>query len=686
MLQEPLLPSSRRRFLKQFGTVGLVSSLPFSRNLWSLEIAGSGHSLSQKKYSLPVKNRAPLAASAFYFLPLGTVRPRGWLLNQLRIQANGLGGHLEETWPDVGPNSGWLGGKGESWERGPYYLDGLLPLAYLLDDAQLKAKAQKFIDWTLDHQAANGMIGPSTNNDWWPRMVMLKVLTQYYEVSGDQRVIPVMERYFAHQLQSLPKRSLVSWGKFRWQDNLLSVLWLYNRTGSADLLNLAHLLQQQGFDWVASFNDFKFTQRSLPIPQEQGESDMALASHGVNNGQAIKVGPLWSVVSGEQSDRSSALRMIEELDRYHGLPNGMFSCDEHLAGRDPSQGSELCTVVEFMYSLEHSLAISGDPLLGDRLEMLAYNALPAAFTDDMWAHQYNQEPNQVECSLHHKPWVSDGPESNLFGLEPNFGCCTANFHQGWPKFTSSLFMLSGAQDGTAEDGLVVPLYAPCEVNTFLRNTPVHIVEEADYPFRSTVSLRVEPASEVAFPLQLRIPAWAVGTIIKVNGHIQPTPAANSFANICRTWRAGDVVQIEFPMKPRISSGFNKSISVERGPLIFSYGIGEDWLKLRDRGLTADWQVYPTTQWNYALKVDSANLSDLVSVVETPLTASPFGSKHTPVRLKVKARKVEKWLATDGVADPVPQSPTADDQPEEGITLIPYAAAKLRITAFPQCKT
>ena len=114
-------------------------------------------------------------------------------------------------------------------------------------------------------------------------------------------------------------------------------------------------------------------------------------------------------------------------------------------------------------------------------------------TDDMWAHQYNQEPNQVERSLHHKPWTTDGPESNLYGLEPNFGCCTANFHQGWPKFTASLFML------THDDGLVAAAYAPCEVNTVIRNTPVQIVAETSYPFRGKLSFAVNPASPLAFP-------------------------------------------------------------------------------------------------------------------------------------------------------------------------------------------
>lgn len=105
--------------------------------------------------------RAGLPTSGrFAFLPLRAVEPLGWLREQLQIQASGLSGHLEEVWKDVGPDSGWLGGKGESWERGPYYLDGYVPLAYLLDDDAMKKKAQKWIDWTLDHVQANGMIGP----------------------------------------------------------------------------------------------------------------------------------------------------------------------------------------------------------------------------------------------------------------------------------------------------------------------------------------------------------------------------------------------------------------------------------------------------------------------------------------------------------------------------------------------
>jgi hypothetical protein len=645
--------------------------------------AGAVPSSSVLSPQTTVRNRAPLAQSAFYPLPLGSIRLAGWLQAQLKIQADGLGGHLDETWADVGPSSGWLGGTGESWERGPYFLDGLVPLAYLLDDAKLKVKAQKYIDWTLNNQAASGMLGPRSNDDWWPRIVILKVLTQYHEATGDPRVIPAMQRYFEYQLAELPRRGLRDWGKFRWQDEALSVIWLYNRSGNPKLLDLLQLLHAQGYDWLAEYANFPYKERitaeRIKLSEGGGLKDLALATHGVNNGQAIKTGPVWSLVSGSEADRSAVIQMLTELDKYHGLPNGMFSCDEHLAGPNPSQGSELCTVVECMFSLEQSLGILGDPALGDRLERLAFNSLPGALTDDMWAHQYDQQPNQVECSLHREPWTTNGPESNLFGLEPNFGCCTANFHQGWPKFAASLFMLS------QDDGIGAMAYAPCEVRTVVRDTPLHLIEETSYPFRGTVRIRVNPASPVAFPLLLRIPAWAEGTSIKVNGERRLAPSPGTFARIERTWKAGDRVDVEFPLVPRVSQWFHDSVAVECGALVFSYGIGEDWLKLRDRGMTADWQIYPTTQWNYALALDAATPSHDVSATETEVSDRPFSAKGAPVKLHVKARKLPAWQAENGVAGPVPQSPVTSDQPEETIALIPYAAAKLRITAFPRLK-
>ena len=632
------------------------------------------------RVAVAVPPKGGLRPGAFQPLPLGAILPTGWLRRQLRVQADGMGGHLDEFWPDVGPNSGWLGGTGESWERGPYFVDGLLPLAWLLDDAALKAKAMRWVNWTLDHQAADGMIGPAGNNDWWPRMVMCKVLMQYHSATNDPRVVPLLTRYFHHQLAALPARPLREWGKYRWQDEVLVVEWLHGKTGDPKLLELAALLQAQGHDWTAQFADFKTTEpvtrAVLGRKDTNGEEADALSTHGVNHGQALKVAAVRYRLSGDDAESGNFARQLGALDRYHGMPNGMFSCDEHLGGLDPSHGTELCTVVETMYSLETALATFGDAWIGDRIETIAYNALPGTFTDDMWAHQYDQQPNQVQCSLNSKPWTTNGVESNLYGLEPHFGCCTANFHQGWPKLTQHLWM------ATPDGGLAATLYAPCDVQTQVRGgIPVRIQIETEYPFRETVRVHVEPAQNAAFPLLLRIPVWAEGASIAVNGKAA-TAKPGTFARLERVWKAGDVVEVHLPMRPRVQRGFHNSLTIVRGPLVFSHSPGETWVKLRDRKPTADWQVFPKENWNYALRVNETTVA-MLQVKEAPVPSRPFAAEGAPVRIEVPARLLNGWRSTDGVAAPVPAGPQVSTEPEETLTLIPYAAAKLRITAFPE---
>jgi uncharacterized protein len=627
------------------------------------------------------QNRAPLAPQPFQPLPTGAIKPAGWLRRQLEIQARGMGGRLDETWPDVGANSGWLGGTGESWERGPYFLDGLLPLAWQLDDPALKAKAQRFVDWTLASQRADGMFGPASNDDWWPRMVMLKALTQYHELTGDPRVLRLMTAYFAHQLEALPARPLKDWGKFRWQDQVVSVIWLYNRTGNAKLLDLAALLKRQGYDWQGLFADYPYRTKTskqaigldrpdVPGQVPEGLKDPALSVHGVNNAQALKVSPVWSVVSGDAADRAAIQRQLGALDRYHGLPIGIYSADEHLAGRSPSQGVELCAIVEAMYSLEQALAITGDAALADRIERLAYNALPATFTDDMWAHQYDQQPNQVQCVHGPGPWTTNGPESNMFGLEPHFGCCTANFHQGWPKLTTHLWMAS------ADGGLAATLYAPCTVATRVRDVPVTLRQETDYPFRHAVAIAVEPTRPLTFPIRLRIPGWSQQTTVLVNGEAQSARPDRGFVRLEREWRPGDRIELAFASRPRAVVSPEGWTSFEDGALVFALPIEEKWTKVRQRGLTADWEIRPASRWAFGVRSDAP-----LERVERSVGPVPFSRRSPAVLLTTRAVPIDGWAIADGAASPPPATAKPAGAART-LVLMPYGAPKLRITAFP----
>lgn len=633
-----------------------------------------------------LKNRNPLLDTFFIELPLGAVAPEGWLLNQLKIQANGLTGYLEEIWDSVGPNSGWLGGTGENWERGPYYCDGLIPLAYLLNDEGLIKKAEKWINWTLNSQNEEGNFGPQDNLDWWPRMVMLKALIQYYEATSDPRVIEFMRKYFIYQLKNIEKRPLESWAMARGAENIYSIFWLYNRIGESFLLDLADIIFKQTLDWVDLFINFPYTrpirfyydfQKFREVFTKVQDIINYHSHHVVNVAMGIKLPALYYLYTGEEKYKKALDSAIENLTKYHGVANGMFTGDEHLSGKDPSQGTELCAVVEYMFSLQNIIKILDENIsYADILEKVAYNALPATFTDDMCAHQYDQQVNQVLVSIAKRNWYNNNDDSNIFGLEPNFGCCTANMHQGWPKFIKNLWF------ATKDDGLSAVVYAPSSVNVKINGVNINITEETDYPFNEKIRFTVHCDRAVTFPLRLRIPSWCQDGEVSVNGRKMSNVNCGTYYKITKEWQSGDTVELRLPIKIRVNTWFNNSISVERGPLVFALKIEEEWKKIKGQEPFADWEVYPKSPWNYALIVDKDCPDNYFSIETKDVSPIPFSSSNPPVILRCKARRVPDWKLEDNSAGRLPISPVSSSERIEGVVLIPYGSAKLRVAQFP----
>ncbi len=643
-------------------------------------------------------NRYPLVQKPYMELPLGSIKARGWLLEMLKTQQTGSTGKMDELYPLVmGPRNGWLGGDGDQWERGPYWIDGLLPLAYILDDNDLKKKVQPWIEWALQSQREDGFFGPAKdyphepgvqrNNsaDWWPRMVVLKILQQYYSATQDQRVISFMTNYFQYQLKTLPEKPLghwTFWANYRVCDNLQAVHWLYNLTGDKFLLELGELLHKQGHDFTKMFTE---------------SSDMSrLGSiHCVNLAQGLKEPVIYYQQNHDKKYLEAVKKGLADIKKFNGQPQGMYGGDEALHGNNPTQGSELCSAVELMFSLEKMMEITGDTDYADHLERIAFNALPTQISDDFMTHQYYQQANQVMCSWHdHNFDCNHDGTDILFGLLTGYPCCTSNMHQGWPKFTQNLWY------ATPDNGLAALAFSPSEITAKVgNNCQVTITEETLYPMDDlilfTLIIRDKKVKQVDFPLHLRIPGWCKKANIVVNGKAEQVAEGGKVAIINRTWHNGDKVELQLPMEVTTSRWYENSIAIERGPLVYALEIKEQWNKKdvpNDKQHFGEhyFEVLPQSEWNYGIvdfdrkKMQEAFRVDINTGKQKSLY--PWNIQNAPIRIKVNAKKIKSWQLYNGMAGPQPFSIMYgfnwNSIPMEEITLIPYGCTTLRISEFP----
>ena len=365
----------------------------------------------------------------------------------------------------------------------------------------------------------------------------------------------------------------------------------------------------------------------------------------------------------------------------------MYGGDEPMHGNDPTQGIELCSVVELMYSLEKMIAISGDRVLMDHLEKIAYNALPTQVTDDFSSRQYFQQANQVMLTRHrHNFYEEDhhGSTDLCYGLLTGYPCCTCNLHQGWPKLVSHLWY---ATDG---GGLAALVYGPCKITARVAGgVGIGIREQTHYPFEDKIRFHISTPEEVSFPLHLRIPGWCEAPVLSINGKEIEFKVTGGMVIVDRLWKNEDQVELELPMKVKFNRWVENSVSVERGPLVYSLKIREDWTRVENSDKYGNFsEVRPLDPWNYGL-LEAAILDpdqgfELILKPKVP-GYYPWTLETAPLALITKGRQIPDWKLYREMAGPLPHSlPLKHLQGQEPdvITLIPYGCSTLRITEFP----
>jgi len=624
-----------------------------------------------------VSNKEPLAPSPLVKLPIGAIEPKGWLLSQLQLMRNGFTGRLKELSKFLSSGSGWLTLKDKGWEEMPYWLKGFGDFGYILKDPALIAEAGRWLDEALSSQQPDGYFGPADNkknHDLWPNMLMLFCLQSFYEATGDKRVIPFMTKYFRYEL-NLPADELLpgSWQKLRGGDNLESVYWLYNRTGEKFLLDLGRRLFERTSDWTS--------------PILTADRDKRLETSAFYHGVNITMGFRQPGVYYQQAKDKKYLEAVERnyrqvMDGYGQQPGGMFGADENIREGygDPRQGAETCSMVEFMYSNESLLKITGDTRYAERCEEIAFNSLPAALTPDLRGLHYLTAPNLISCDSSGEHDFQNG--GTLLSYDPwSYRCCQHNFAFGWPYFAEHLWL------ATQDNGIAAVLYAPSQVTAKVADgAEIRIAEDTGYPFGDFIDLTVWTSKPVEFPLYLRIPEWSKNARILMNGEdlkVQAEPS--SYIVLKRTWSNGDQVRLELPQNIEVTTWakLGNAVSVRRGPLWYSLKIGERWNRY---GGTDEWpafEILPTTSWNYGLALNPANPASTISLTaQKPPAYQPFTPEAAPIILRAKARRIPQWKEEKRMAGELPASPVQTGEPLEDITLIPMGCARLRIASFP----
>lgn len=636
-------------------------------------------------------NRAPLLKNHFIKLPIGSIKPGGWLKNALNLQKNGLTGNLGEIsiWLSKEDNA-WLhkDGKGKyGWEELPYWLKGYANIGYMLNDSKMISEAKFWLNAAIENQRENGDFGPLVEKgegkrDLWTNMPMLWCLQSYYEYSGDKRVIAMMTKYFKWQL-SIPDDKLLEdyWEKSRGGDNIISIYWLYNHTGDKFLLDLATKIDKNTSDWRQTSN----------LPNW----------HNVNIAQCFREPATYYLQSHNKSDLDASYnnqKLIREI--YGQVPGGMFGGDENSRKGydDPRQAVETCGLVEQMTSDQMMLSMTGDTYWAENCEDVAFNTFSAAFTPDYKALRYLTAPNMaISDAKNHHPGI-DNTEPFLMMNPFSSRCCQHNHAAGWVYYAENTWM------ATPDNGIAAQLYAESSVTVKAGNgTDVTLNQTTKYPFEDMVNLNIATAKSVSFPLYLRIPAWCNNPVIKVNGKaVSINAKGGSYIKLDNLWKNGDKISLQLPMDLKLHEWEkNKnSVSVNYGPLTYSLKIDEEYVK-KDSKETAigdsRWQkgadpqkwpsfeIHPKTDWNYGLVIDKSNLekSFLVVKKQWPKDNNPFTNSNTPIEIKAKGKQIPEWKIDQyGLVDILPKSPLKSNEVEKELTLVPMGGARLRISAFP----
>lgn len=632
---------------------------------------------------------------------IASVKPAGWIKDYLENQRNGLTGHIDAAgypfntkgWAsdklaDVPAEHAWGG-----YEQTGYWTDGAVRCAYLLNDPWLREKAEETIRYVLENVDTSGYMGPKiiiAPRTWnrWTHAVFFRSIMAYYEMHQEKNIIENMTNFFL--------TDETDYADYRAVCCIESMLWLYSINGDKRLLGKA----------VETYNRFNREhwdyQSSISFMQSNKQSD----EHGVSHNEMCKIATIMYIYTGEKSYLDAVENEYKKIDKNSMLIDGVLSSTEGIKGKDSLDSHETCDIADYTWSIGYLLMATGNAKYADKIERAIFNAAPGAVRSDFKGLQYFSCPNQViaDNQSNHNLMFRGGTWMSYRPC-PGTECCTGDVNRIMPNFAARMWMLDN------NGGITAALYGPSNI----KYGDVIISEITNYPFDENIKFVINTEETSRFVFNIRIPIWCKKASLTINGEKQNMKlTAGTFVSLERVYKDNDTIVLNLPMEIKLSHWPDNGVGIERGPLVYSLAIDEKWeIDKSDPRFNAEfpaWSLHAASDWNYTLALDEKDFINKIKVIKDSFSQHPWTQETVPIALMVPAKKVPGWVldkkkvirslwpvsGVEGLPEIdregdftfTPALPSIDkrsaikNEKTEMVKLIPYGAAKLRITIFP----
>lgn len=636
-------------------------------------------------------------------LPLGAIRPQGWLNDQMQLMSN-----LQRR---IGALSGFV--KDGEWSGGeslPRYVRGLILLSSALDDKMLKEKIASFISPIFASANEGGDFGPKNTLSQTPKIEAVKALLTYYEATGNERVLPFLKKFFKNQFNTHTVSAMWFDSRARLLEEIDAIDAVYKETDLEWLHDLGEILRDASCDWfkIASrfpykkpYNRYisqtalkhvqkvvlngesveKAAKRHKPFTPEYADKEWKKRAHqravttsGVNIAKAIKYPVTYGRFIGDKDLSLISLKMIAALEKHYGTPIGAFSCSPRLASNKGVCAVDVESAVEMMESLVEVIRETRDYHAVDLLEKIAFNLVPGACFEDCSAVQDTVFVNQVEASASRKLPYSDAVGS-FFTKKASRGAIAAL--SAYPIYMQAACM-------TCDNELNFLTYTPCIMDIAVGGAILTIAERTGYPFRNTVVFKVEQATvDTEVKINFRVPG---GTMMQLISGGQVVASGTKEISVKCILKTGSTFMLKMNIPLAVEENSDGSESLYKGNLLMSlklpYEITQD---AQDRRML---YVKSLKKWNVApilaRKGGAKSLHEEERTEVNDITQKPFSFDIPPFELKIRSKNVTNWdFDVNGFAQ-IPKNGSFSEESLER-AYVPFGCTLVRMAKFPKCQ-